>query len=148
MVRWAVGVLAVAFVVSGCGASKHLPTVGGEVRPATWGNGDGSYILGGPEGTGRAANLGHIRWTDWTATEALGWGVGWDRMPKPCADTSRGCHDYDPFFYKLDSKQHVRIRASDPVRGVFRHLMIGRACWLYSTSGEVFYASCRTWRRS
>jgi hypothetical protein len=55
------------------------------VRPPVVGfTGDGSGFLGGPDGNGSSPssprfNLGHFRWTVWSAREARGSGVEWVR---------------------------------------------------------------------
>jgi hypothetical protein len=142
-VRRAAFVLAVVLVIGAAvaTASNRLPGIAGEVRPAVFSNGDGSAITGGLDGTGRNKDfrsLGHIRWTTWSATEAVGWGVEWIR----CIDY-RGC----PRAYTLQSKTLHRIRASRPANGIFTRVVDWRVCWLWRGSGIGYYpVSCRTWR--
>ena len=157
--RW-LAFAVVVLALSACGNSVHLPTLGGAVRPAWWSNGDGSWVVGGLDGTGHpqargavtgahvaAVTFGHIQWASWTRTEAVGWGIGWDR----CFDF-RGC----PLAYTRDLKGGiVRLVATDPVAGTFRHLRItptpgargGSWCVVYPMSVDEFVpAKCSNWK--
>src|SRR5690242_14693864 len=97
--------LVTAVAVSGSSsAAIRLPTLFGQVRPATWANGDGSFLAAGLDGDGHKT-FGHIRWVRWTTTDALGWAFGWERRPRPCALTPTGCPTNDPFYFKLASKR-------------------------------------------
>ena len=61
------------------------------VRPSTIGGwtGDGTGIVGGRDGTGRAGDFGHVTWTSWGARRAVGRGVVWVNHCIPdCADGS------------------------------------------------------------
>jgi hypothetical protein len=63
--RRVIGMLVIFIAASGCGSATHLPTLGGDVRPAWWANGDASWIVGGLDGTGQRdkrgyPNVGHI----------------------------------------------------------------------------------------
>ena len=137
VVRTAVALAAVVAAFSAPAMAGHFPTIGGESHPAWLGNGDGSVILGGLDGTGRGGQMGHIHWTTWSSTEAVGWGTEWDR----CFDY-RGC----PRAYTLHGRRLHRIVASDPVRGVFMHLFaFGCEVWRGPGVGYI-RANCRTWR--
>ena len=143
--------LVIAIAASGCGSATRRPTLGGEVRPASWRNGDASWIVGGLDGTGRFnnptyPNVGHIQWARWSSTEAIGRGVSWDR----CLDY-RGC----PLAYTLDIERGViRLVATDPSKkGQFQHLQIGSGsagfCVIYPPTalGNWYCANCDTWKR-
>jgi hypothetical protein len=125
--------------------SRSLPTINGQVRPATFGNGDGSFITGGPDGTGRHYNLGHIRWVGWTSSRATGWGVGWTwrscfnsqgRIPECSAS-------YRPY---VREGGRVSIRAWLPRHGVLTRVKNAGVCWRWWNGGGYFAVSCRTWR--
>jgi hypothetical protein len=148
-VRRVIGMLVIFIAASGCGSATRLPTLGGDVRPAWWANGDASWIVGGLDGTGQLnkrgyPNLGHVQWARWSSTEAIGWGVGWDR----CID-SRGC----PLAYTLNVRSGVvRLLATHPSHGQFQHLQIGTPsgfCVIYpdAESGDWYLAKCDTWKR-
>jgi hypothetical protein len=137
VVRTAVALAAFVAAFSASAMAAHFPTIGGESHPAWIGNGDGSVILGGLDGTGRGGQLGHIRWTTWSSKEAVGLGAEWDR----CMDY-RGCSHP----YTLRSRRLHRIVASDPVRGVFTHLL-AFGCEVWGGAGVGYYpASVRTCR--
>ena len=138
--------LAAVAVASGCGDSSRLPTLFGEIRPATWANGDGSWFAGGLDGTGRSVkpgkvDFGHIRWTKWSNREAVGYAVGWSR----CID-ARGCKQP----YTLDSKRQFLVVASDPAQGKFLHLRFYPDLCILTQGwpglGNWTAVSCRTWR--
>jgi len=138
-VRTILAVLTVLLAVAPSAvADKRLPTLAGEIRPAMWGNGDGTEIMGGLDGTGRGDDFGHIRWTTWSSTEALGWGAAWDR----CLNF-RG----RPCTYALKTRRLYLIKATRPVGDVFTHLVVGHSCWLF-LGRRYGYApvSCHTWR--
>ncbi len=145
--RLVVATVVILLAMAGSAASAtSLPTIGGEFRPAHLGNGDGSQMWGGLDGNGRTS-LGHIRWTRWSATEAVGLAWAWDRGPKPCALRPKGCGGNDPFLYKLDSKRPFRIAATRPVKRVFLHLVVGHSCLLWRGRRVGYYpVSCHTWR--
>jgi hypothetical protein len=145
-----IGMLVIFIAVSGCGSTARLPTLGGDVRPPSWSNGDGSWIVGGLDGTGQRdkrgyPNLGHIQWARWSSSKAVGWGVGWDR----CID-ARGC----PLAYTLNvSGRVVRLVATHPSHGQFQHLQVGPGlggfCVIYpdAKSPDWYVANCGTWTR-
>jgi hypothetical protein len=148
--RRVVGILVLFIVVSGCSSGTRLPTLGGDVRPAWWANGDGSWFVGGLDGTGQRdkrgyPNVGHIQWARWSSSEAIGWGVGWDR----CLD-ARGC----PLAYTLNvSGRVVRLVATHPFHWQFQHLRVGPGpgafCVIYPKAGSAvwYIANCGTWKR-
>lgn len=132
-----VRIIAVAAVVAGLAAtaSASVPSIGGEIEPAWLGNGDGSVILGGFDGTGRGGNFGHIRWTTWSATKAVGWAAEWDRGVSP----------EGPF--RLHSTRALRVRATHPSHGVFMRLS-AFGCEVWRGPGVGYYpVRCSTWRQ-
>ena len=83
-----------------------------QVRPSVVDyTGDGSGVLGGFDGTGRG-HYGHLRWTRWTATQALGHGAVWiDDCAPDCATGT-----FRPYA--------VTVQASLPRANVFRRLTL------------------------
>ena len=98
----------------------HLPRLadgvtGLKVRPSVVSyTGDGSGFLGGFDGTG-GRNFGHLRWSRWTKTQAVGSGADWsyDR----CGVPRKGCV---PGF----NASAVTVRAFRPIEGRFTRLNI------------------------
>lgn len=140
----ALALIAAVTTSSSVTAAGKLPTINGELRPAVFGNGDGSIITGGPDGTG-INNLGHIRSVTWTSSNAAGWGISWSWAA--CSNT-----DWDPRcsrHYRLyvHAGGRVSIRASRPRGGVFTHVVNAGVCWLWRGRGVGYWpANCRTWR--
>lgn len=128
-----------------------LPKLFGNFRPVmVWTTGDGSAAAGGPDGDGRKS-FGHIRWVSWTGTTAVGLAVTWVRRPLPCVYAHRTCPHHIYGYYKLESRRQVRLVATKPVAGEFRHLRWGKFCLLThgyrgDYGGGLVYVSCRTWR--
>lgn len=74
--------------------------------------GDGTGVLGGFDGTGRYPSYGHLKWSSWTGTEALGSGAVWiDDCTPSCA-----AGKFSPYA--------VAVRASDPAAGHFSRLRL------------------------
>lgn len=99
--------------------------------------GDGSWALGGIDGTGRGDPrsprfLGHITWLMWTQRSARGVGATWD--------TCLAC--------RVAIQPHGRqvvIEATEPRRGYFTYLRIGRSCWETGVTGHPGFSpvTCR-----
>ena len=76
-------VLLVAVASGIARAGESLPGLATEtaqlgIRPASFPySGDRSAYLGGSDGTGRAHDFGHLRWTSWTTKVATATGVAW-----------------------------------------------------------------------
>ncbi len=105
------------------GSTKHSPMLGGEVRPASWGNGDGSWIVGGPDGTGKDKkpgypNLGHIQWTRWSSTRSDWLGCRLGSVPRRPRLSAR-------IHPRRRHTGITRLVASDPYKGEFQHLQVG-----------------------
>lgn len=116
-------------VLDTCGrrmAVERLPAVDGErtwaTLPTQLSNGDGSFLVGGLDGTGAGRTpAGHIDWISWTRSEAIAWGIGWNK----CFD-AKGC----PKSYFLDSQRSFIVRFSKPVNGNFTlERWSANTCW-------------------
>ncbi len=100
------------------------------VRPATISFGaSADEIIGGPgvsQGQFEAGDLGHIRWSHWTAASAVGHGLMWsnDRSPN-CPE---GTYHSSP----------VAIRAGDGFSGRYRRLS-----YVYRTEGHRLHIHSR-----
>ncbi len=83
------------------------------VRPAEVDyTGDGTGVLGGFDGSGRYPSYGHLKWSSWTGTEALGSGAVWiDNCTPSCAGGKFSPHA-------------VAVRAFDPAAGHFARLRL------------------------
>ncbi len=83
-----------------------------QIRPAVIGyTGDGTGIVGGPDGTG-PRDLGHLRWTTYNGREGDAVGLVWlDNCTPDCADGTF-------------SPAKVRVRVSFPTHGHFRLLTL------------------------
>jgi hypothetical protein len=74
--------------------------------------GDGTGVLGGFDGTGRYPSYGHLKWSSWTGTEALGSGAVWiDDCTPSCA-----AGKFSPYA--------IAVRAFDPAAGHFTRLRL------------------------
>ncbi len=72
--------------------------------------GDASGVLGGFDGTGRDGHFGHLRWSQWTPTRAVGSGAVW----------AQDCYCARGRFIPYA----VAVRASAPKRGHFTVLTL------------------------
>ena len=95
------------------GSSADGKTRGLLVRPAEiLYTGDGSGVLGGFDGTGNNGSDGHLKWSKWTQTQALGSGAVWLNNCTPSCAAGR----FAPHA--------VTVRAFRPSGGVFTRLTV------------------------
>ena len=97
--------------------------------------GDGSWALGGADGTGKGhwrspGYPGHITWLKWTHQEAVGFGAAWDTCLACRIAIQRG-------------GRHVVIDATVPRGGEFTVVRIGGSCWQTGVGGDAWYTSVK-----
>lgn len=106
-----------------------------QVRPAeVWIGPTAGAVLGGVDGSGKNGAFGHLRWSTWNQSEALGSGVLWLDNCEP--DCARGRY----------SAQAVTVRASASAEGHFTRLSLSsRTITEQPFSGVIELRNPRAW---